>query len=283
MRRNSFVAIGMLIRVFGSVEAVAEEMTLIGPDQSAPIIVISAEATVSEKYAAEEMASHLKKMTGRAITITKDQQQLPTDTKLIAIGRSSFTSQIDVSGLDVEQYVIDVQPNRLVIIGGRQSASPGQHVRDAGTLFGVYEFLEGLGVRWYRPEPWGEHVPRMKELKLRIGRTTSLKPSYSMRAALSGGMSYSREETPEENRQARVWAVRNRTNAWYSSPDRAVKFGGVVEHSKGKHNWPFLIPASEYFDEHPEYFALVDGERVPYDLCPGNAMDERDQHFPQVE
>jgi len=275
MKPKSSFAVGFLFVLAGSVGAAAETMTLIGPDQPAPIIVIGADALASETYAAEELATYLNKITGSTIRIVSVLELRRGDLKVIAIGKSALTSAFDISGLDVEQYVIDVQPNRIAIVGGRRPASLGKQARDAGTLYGVYDFLENLGVRWYRPEPWGEHVPSLKEIELTIGTTTSRKPSYTMRAAMSGGKSYSREETAEETLQAVIWAVRSRTNAGFWSPERAVKFGGLVDHSIGRHNWPFLIPASEYFDEHPEYFALVDGKRVPYDLCPGNPEVQR--------
>ena len=94
-----------------------------------------------------------------------------------------------------------------------------------------------------------------------ITTTTSPRPSYTMRAAMAGGKSYTREETAEDTLQARIWAARNRTNAGFCRPDLAVKFGGLVDHSIGTHNCPFLIPASKYFDDHPDWYSEIDGKR----------------------
>ena len=280
MRGISYLAVGVSILSIisaGSVGAATETMTLLQPDRPAPIIVIGAEPAASERYAAEEMSTYLEKMTSRKIEVVDDNYELAprfNHGKLIAIGNSKLTDSTDTTGLGVEQYVIDVQPNMIAIVGGSRPALPGQPARDAGTLYGVYDFLEGLGVRWYRPERWGEHVPTMAEISLEIGKRVSPEPSYAFRAAMGGGMSYWREETWEESMQACTWAARNRVNGGFSTrsrwPGQVAKYGGMEEHGVGNHNWPVFIPASEYYESHPEYFALIDGKRDRFDLCPGN-------------
>jgi hypothetical protein len=245
-------------------------MTLIAPDQPAPVIVIAADPSPSETYAAHELAAYLEKITGTQVKITDDSHDPPANAKIIAVGQSKLTASINTADLHHEQSIIDVQPDRIAIVGGRRHAAPGQPARDAGTLYGVYDLLDHLGVRWYRPEPWGEHVPTLKTVTLQIGKTASPLPAFAVRAAMGGGKSYSREETAQENEETRDWGARNRLNAFFCTPDLAPKFGGIELYSMGTHNWPFLIPPSDYFDAHPEYFALVDGERVPYDLCPAN-------------
>ncbi len=276
----SILAVSIILA--GSQVAAAGTMTLISPDAPAPIIVIGAEPAASERYAAEQMATYLEKMTGRKIEVVDDRYELAprfNHGKLIAIGRSKLTASIDTTGLGCEQYIMDVRPNMIAIIGGSRPASPGQPARDAGTLYGVYDFLEGLDVRWYRPEPWGEHVPKTLEISIETGKKVSPKPPYMMRATLSGGMSYAREETYEETMQARTWAARNRLNAGFTDearwPGRVAKFGGMEKHAVGDHSHTATIPPSEYFDSHPEYYALVDGERVTYDLCLGNTDVQR--------
>jgi hypothetical protein len=260
----------------GTATVLADEMmTLIGPNAEAPVIVVAADCLPSERYAAEELSTYLEKVADVAVPVIEDTATRAREANTIAVGRSALTDSIDVVALGIEQYVIDVQADRIFIVGGRRAASPGKPQRDAGTLYGVYEFLESLGVRWYRPEAWGEHVPTRERIILKVAKTVSRNPDFMMRSTLSGGMSYSREETREDTERARIWAVRNRTNAGFTRPADAVQFGGLEEHSMGRHNWPFLIPAKDYFEEHPEYFALVDGERVPYDLCPGNPEVQR--------
>ena len=274
--------LALTLLITGLRGATAASLGLVNPDQPAPIIVIGSQATASEAYAAAELSSYLGKIAGRKVEIVDDRYELAPRFNhglVIAVGRSTRTASEEAAGLGPEQYVIDVRPDTLVIVGGRRPAAPGQPARDAGTLYGVYEFLEGLGVRWYRPEPWGEHVPVMKTIRLDIGRKVSPEPPYAVRATMSGGMSYSREETWEDAMQARTWAARNRTNAGFTDgkrwPGEAAKFGHLEEHALGRHSWPELVPASGHFETHPEYFALVKGRRVSYDLCPGNPELQR--------
>ena len=248
---------------------VVEYVTLITPGEPAPVVVISAQASASEDYAAQEMATYLNTITGRYIDIV-DDNNIPQDRVLIAIGRNSLTNSIDVSGLDCEQYITDFHQGVLAITAGSQPEAPGQPARDTGTLYGVYGFLEDLGVRWYRPESWGEHVPTMSEIILGTGRTVSPKPYFMMRSTMSSGMSYSREESAAATLRAKKWAVRNRVNGSFTNTASEVAmFGGLDTHGTGSHSYAYMIPASEYFASHPEYFALVNGERVTYDLSLG--------------
>jgi len=55
------------------------------------------------------------------------------------------------------------------------------------------------------------------------------------------------------------WAVRNKMNGSHARLD-SVR-GGKITYSHFVHTFYELVPPGEYFDAHPEYFALVDGER----------------------
>ncbi|UCH34865.1 MAG: DUF4838 domain-containing protein, partial [Armatimonadota bacterium] len=67
-----------------------------------------------------------------------------------------------------------------------------------------------------------------------------------------------------------TWSLRNRTNA----PGAAVpeEWGGHVDYDgMFVHTFNQLVPPSEYFDDHPEYFSLLDGVRTPRQLCLTNS------------
>jgi hypothetical protein len=163
MPSKSFLAAAILILLAGSVGTAAETMTLIGPDQPAPVIVVGAAAVESEKYAAEEMSTYLEKMTGRKVEVVDDRRELSGNPRVIAIGKSKLTASLDIAGLDVEQYLIDVQPNRLVIIGGRRPAADYAHhrrsheelsrARHPGDLLAVGYFVgaRGAGLLYVHP------------------------------------------------------------------------------------------------------------------------------------
>lgn len=241
-----------------------EQVEFITANEPPPDIFIDMRATPAEKFAARELRDALVKMTGREIAIRTDYWiKDPPTAKFIAVGSSRFTADINSFDLATEQYIIDVTPRRLAIVGGRD--------RQRGILYGVYDVLEQWGVRWYRPEAWGEHVPERTTVALPLGRKTGAVPDYSYRSGLAGGFTRSAECTLDQSENAALWALRNRLNG--PDPGSEPRSGGKV--SLGfDHIYYQLIPVEEYFDQHPEYFCLIRGERrrrhPDYEGRPGN-------------
>ena len=226
-------------------------MTLIAPDETPPDIFIDAYATPPEKFAAQELRTYLEKLTGRTISIRTDYWiKTAPEGKHFVVGNCRFSKDIDNSTLTTEQYVIDVTTNRVAIVGGRD--------RQRGVLYGVYEFLEKLGIRWYRPEPWGEHVPTFDSIELPMGRYVAREPDYAYRSGLGGGFTRHAECTLDQSEWGNLWALRNRLNG--SDPGSDPRYGGQVS-LRFHHIYYQLIPVEEYFDQHPEYFCLYKGER----------------------
>ena len=253
--------------VFGAAIAVqpalSETVKFIGPGVADPIIVVGTGATESERFAAEELSTHLGEMTGRKIAIMDEPAYrgcLSDDNdrargKVIAVGVSGLTALYDISALGVEQYIIDIKPEMAVIVGGRLEPVGGL-ARDRGTLYGVYDFLEGLGVRWYRPEPWGWHIPKLDSVELQLGKGTSDPPAFFYRANLSGGLMRWGKATPENTELAYLWSSRQRLNR----DTRSNRYGGAVYYNY-YHCYNSYVPASKYLESNPEYFALVGGKR----------------------
>jgi hypothetical protein len=231
--------------------AEAERMRLIVPDERPPDIFIDAYATPPEKFAAQELRSYLEKLTGRALSIRTDYwlKTAPAG-KYIVVGQCRFAADIDASRLNTEQFVIDVAPERVAIDGGRD--------RQRGVLYGVYEFLERVGVHWYRPEPWGEYVPKLDSIELLVGRQIAPEPDYSYRSGLGGGFTRHAECTLDQSEWGSLWSLRNRLNG--SDPGSDPRFGGQVS-LRFDHIYYQLIPVEKYFDKHPDYFCLYNGQR----------------------
>lgn len=130
-------------------------------------------------------------------------------------------------------------PGGLIVLGRN----------DLGTLFGVYELLERyFDVRWFMGgseliEEVGEHVPRCEGLQM---GTVDLvvKPSFGVRWVGNG-----------------QWALRQRMNAYVKAGDRHVG----VNWKWNFHTFCELMSPDDYYDEHPEYFAMVNGQRTVTD------------------
>jgi hypothetical protein len=239
----------------------AGKRTLVLADRTrTPLIVLAPDATASEKFAAQELATYLGKITGQAIKVEEAKSTPATKQPLIVLGRHPLNADLQLQKLGVEESVMMVEPNRVRIVGGREpetKLSDGKiFLRDRGTLYGVYNLLDSLGVRWYRPENWGEFVPQMSRITLPLGRSTS-KPVYKYRYGIAN-YRWWEDETYEQRHMAQLWAVRNRQNTdLYGAPP---EYGGfyIVDFS---HSYERLLPRAKYFDKHPEYYALRDGKR----------------------
>lgn len=255
-----FLLIGIVLGLLFTVQAAdSETVKLIGQGVQDPVIVIGDKAVESERFAAEELSAHLGEMTGRKIAVVQEStykaKKWATGTKIIAVGLSGLTSSYDISALGVEQYIIDVKPEMVVIVGGRLEPASGL-ARDRGTLYGVYDFLESLGVRWYRPERWGWHIPKVDSIELPLGKVVSKSPDFFYRANLSDGLTRWSKTSPEDDELAFLWSSRQRLNR----DTRSNKYGGAVYYNF-YHSYNYYIPPSEYLESNPEYFALVDGKR----------------------
>lgn len=118
-----------------------------------------------------------------------------------------------------------------------------------GTLFAVYEFFERyMGVRWLTPDE--THVPRPPDYLPEIA--FRYVPPFVRRDVSF----HSIVENPE-------FAAAMRLNGpWAGLPE---SMGGHIRHlfdrKRLAHTYHEYVPPARYFDEHPEYFALVDGRR----------------------
>lgn len=250
MKRLGILSIMLItiILLFSSAAWSKEKMMqLISSGQPLPVIVISGQPTEPERFAAEELALYLQKITGSKIQISSDKT--PTSGKVIAIGKNKLNADIDSGSLDAEEYIIRIKPNIVSIVGGRK-IGVGNSVHERGILYGVYDLLDGLGVRWYRPEPWGEYVPKLVSIELPLG-TKRFKPVFSYRC---GFIPDNRAEGDEL-----LWTIRNRQNSYLDG--LPSKYGGFIDRMYG-HSFNMLIPPEEYFEKHPEYFALCLGKRT---------------------
>jgi hypothetical protein len=143
---------------------------------------------------------------------------------------------VDFQRLGAEGYVLLTKGKHLVIAGGEPR----------GTLYGVYGLLEDhLGCRWFTPAV--STIPKAATLtveyldELRIPALEYREPFVM--DCFDGD-----------------WCARNRMNS--STGRLEARHGGKVTYLGFVHTFDQLVPPSKYFDEHPEYFSLVKGQRV---------------------
>jgi hypothetical protein len=218
----------------------AQEIVLAENGQSAYRIVVAADASPSTRHGAEELQTFLEQITGAKLwivsetePITKHEIILGDNSHLDALGQ-----EIDFQELGNEGYVIRTVGNHLMIAGGALR----------GNLYGVYGLLEDhLGCRWFAPGV--SRIP--KRDRLVIGPIDDKQvPVLEYREPFT----YDCFDGD--------WCARNRVNS--SSGRLEEKHGGKVRFGSGffVHTFNRLVPPEEHFDEHPEYFSLVDGKRL---------------------
>jgi len=236
---------------------------------SSPLnIVIPEKASKTERFAAEELKSYLSRITGKTPGIVTSE--VPNQPSII-LGRHDKNQELNWADLSPDEFIIEVKPERIQIVGGMKPSvfdkSGREYPQERGTLYGVYELLEKLGVRWYRPEPWGENVPTLSNIEIPAGRQKH-SPAYPYRSGLNI-YCYNADATLQQHEMAALWATRNRMNTNMWTPP---EYGGYYRHGF-YHSYIYYVPSSKYFKTHPEYFALIDGKRssdVNAQLCLSN-------------
>jgi hypothetical protein len=206
-------------------------------------IVISEKADVSTKAVAEDMAAILKEITGAVFPVVADTEAaLPNE---IVVGHDNGRlTELDLAGLteefSLDEYEIRTVGTRLVIAG-----TPPR-----GSINGMYGFLQDhLGCRWFTPA--ASRIPKDPDLTI-DAIADRQKPAFLWRTAAS--VSYW-----DPN-----WTARNRLNRSLvagGTPavgDTDARLTSMLAHHGG-HGLNY-VPANLY-DEHPEYYAQIDGKR----------------------
>lgn len=201
-------------------------------------IYVPSDAAPSEKFAAEEFSSFFAQVTGVTLPYTDNCSAYGSE-YLICIGQPPKTragdEAVTTDDLGEEGIRFKTFGGRLIITGGRPR----------GVLYAVYQFLEEyLGCRWFAPDC--TYIPQKAILQI-PEIDFSYIPTFSYRNASS--------RITLENP---LWAARNRLNA--TTYD--IRFGGASGHGPAGHSFYSLVPPEEYFDAHPEYFSMINGERT---------------------
>lgn len=227
-----------ILTIMTSNGATSNMLNIVSQNKSGYVIAIPAAAQVAEKTAASELRSYILKSTGVELKIVSESS---VKQKALYVGNTKFARSKKISVKSPEGWRIKTAGNNLILTGG----SP------RGTLYAVFHFLEDIvGVRWWNP--WEESVPARKTLT--VGELDlSGKPSFEYRDIYDGEIKH---DSPNY--------VRNRLNGHFAAK-KVTGYGGGFNYGPPYHvhTASHYIPATEYFEKHPEYFSLNKGERVP--------------------
>ena len=222
----------------------AGEQVILWDESRAIRIAVAADAPETERFAAEELRDYMGRMAERSFVIIGAPR---ADEPAVLVGRAACAAAglIPDSDLTEDGFLITAGPEPDS--GCPRVCITGAHPR--GTLYGVYEFLEEyLGCRFFSPE--AETVPVRKEMAveaMKIRRVPAL-----------------------EYRSSSVWQLldplfgaKRRINGRERTDD--AKTGGRVAYGTSYFVHTFcrhLLRPEDYFDEHPEYYSEINGERI---------------------
>jgi len=246
MKTNDHFKGALLLVLIGMCSIVRGNNVLFSNGRTDYQIVISEKATISEQTAAKELQQYVAKISGAQLSITKN---LNASGPKIFVGYNSKVGEIIGNRkipADYEGFTYRCVDKNLLIYGGSQR----------GTMYGVFRFLEEqLGVRWYTPQI--TKVPEQKTWTFRTDLKCSELPAIGYRYSNYYGTS-----------NFPAWSAHNEENMKWTPVENEY---GNIEAYWSCHTMGQLVPSSEFFKDHSEYFALRDGKRVSNgQLCLSN-------------
>lgn len=254
----------------------------------------------TQAFAALELQSYLRKITSPRIGVNSAQFKVFHPDKKIFRGNKIILANIKhldaYRDYKLDEHIkgVSLKPQGFLIKSYKSDGNTNLLILGAdrvGTLYGVYEFLESLGVRWYGLGEENEELPEQQAFVMPNINITQ-QPAFVTRGFWAKD---DRGHTDFFN-----WMARNRINLWsYAQPERgALKKRGInfltgghqiqqrfidphsvypykhdlFEGHDHKHHDPY--PQSSlykgdinndgvlsYSEAHPEWYGLINGKR----------------------
>ncbi|MBQ2682866.1 MAG: DUF4838 domain-containing protein [Thermoguttaceae bacterium] len=242
--------LAMIVSVALGDEGTAEKLTLCTDGATDYTIVLPDSPTEVQKTAANELASFLNRVTGADFPILSEgmiEEQARDKAKLLVIGPGELSKKLLACvGAEPEETIgydgIIIEPvGRSVVFSGHPKR---------GTLYAVYTFLEDtVGIRWWTSTE--STIPKRPTLKAAI-TPTRYAPKVISREA------FYRDSVFSEN--AGVFSARMKMNG--QNNPIPPEYGGHETFYFFGHSFYIILPADKYFDEHPDWYPLINGKRT---------------------
>ncbi len=210
----------------------ASPVTIVADGRPAATIVVRDYPTKELLFAVQTLREYVRQITGAVLPVVTAAEEVTGNRILLGLSDACREAgRTPPRDLADDGYVICATGNDLAIVGGS----------DRGTVNGVTGLLDDhLGVRWYVPnDPLGTVVPRMSTITL-AGISETREPSFPMRWIGRGS----------------DWAIYNRQSCSGRSLEASFAIEPGIYHTQAS-----LLPHEDYYPEHPEWFALINGRR----------------------
>lgn len=212
--------------------------------------------------AANELSDYIEKMTGARIPVdyyrSSDPRFLhrysvPHQIRIVLLPKIDSGREISADGSG-DSFTIEITKDSFWIHGNS----------DTAVLYGVYQYLNNLGVQWFMPGELGENVPKRKDIKLSNFKKT-YKPSFRSREISYDGDNPTHLNTEAQERQHReydLWLLRNKAHfnrSFHWNELHGFDMNQTREHTS--HSVTDILGEVD-IEKEPERFALVTREGV---------------------
>ncbi|MEA1876490.1 MAG: DUF4838 domain-containing protein [Bacteroidota bacterium] len=200
-------------------------------------IVIPAKAIKSELKAASYLQRYVEKINGARIPIVRDREE--SIGQEISIGNTNRITQeilVRVPDLEEDGFSVQAKGENIFFLGGSQK----------GVIYGVSSFLEKyLSVQILSSEV--EVWKTKKRIKIPNDLNWTVIPPIHFRTT----------------------HYRDTWDPFFADWHKLhhLANGGHPDWGYWCHSFDQLVPPSEYYESHPEYYAEINGNRVAAQLC----------------
>ena len=247
--RNLIIIPVIIILWCTTISSSAKTHTLFNAGKTDYVILVSNDASISEKYAASELQYWLKEISGISFPIINEIQTVKRKRIIVGFFPEVLKSfRIQRPKDDDQGFVYGNQGDDIYIVGGR----------NYGTLYGVYSFLENeFSCRWYTKDV--SVAPKQVKWSF-IELYDKESPTFEYRNV------YYYDALDVD------WSLHNKING--QNQTKKTKYGSFFTTNSaiwGFHTFSTLIPPEKYFNSHPDYFSLRGGKRTKDQLCLSNS------------
>lgn len=206
------------------------------------VIVVPVNGTAQERYAAKILQQYVFEITGKNLEIASSYPEIYD--RAIYVGNPDRLT-VSADSRPDGSYTIKADNDILYIIG----------YGNRGPGYGVYGFLEKYcGCRWFTKDV--KYIPEAETVSVTSDEKFDYTPFFEC------------TDTDWSSPRDAEYSMANGLNCGIYRYLSLEQGGNVNYISNFCHTLTSQFCSSaKYFDEHPEYFALRDGKRIPDQLC----------------
>lgn len=245
--------------------------------KAAALVVLPDSPSAVARYAAQELVYHVKKATGVELPVVPESAAPADGKSRIYLGacRAARPLLARAGRLAPEAFLLQTEGSALFIAGEDGGGDPLDPDTRAGTLFGVYEWLErDLNAAWLWPGELGTSVPKRRAIVAQKVQAVlaprffqrRLRPGLGMKGE-NAALGFTARAAEQYERDQAVFLRRHRMGR-----SQRMSYGHA-----------FTQWWEKYGARHPEWFQLLpSGKRGPakptarFSMCVSNPEFQRE-------